>query len=101
MRPAQRGVGPLLSRLEPTHHRGPIRSLVGGRPGGMPDLAPKVALQTGGREGKSFRLRNGHHSAGIGGGIHLELEGWIGFHLGEKSGELGFGHRDVFLTLRL
>ncbi len=57
--------------------------------GGLP---PEVALQAGWREGKAFRLGDGHHGAGIGGGVHLELEGRIGFHLGEKRRELGFGH---------
>lgn len=54
-------------------------------------LAPEVALQAGWRESKTFRLGDGHHGAGIGGGFHLKLEGWIGLHLGEKRRELGFG----------
>ena len=54
--------------------------------------APDVAGQTGWRESEPFSQGNRHDCAGIGGGIHLELEGGIGFHFGKKGGELGFGH---------
>ena len=54
--------------------------------------AADVAGQTGWRESEPFSQGNRHDCAGIGGRIHLELEGGIGFHLGKKGGELGFGH---------
>ena len=63
----------------------------------VPRLAPKVARQTGRREGKPFCKGNSHHGARIGSGIDLELKGWGGIHLGEKSGELGFGHGNFLL----
>lgn len=73
----------------------------GSSPAGLRLLAPEMAGQAGWREGKPLSLGDGHDSAGVGGGIHLELEGRGGFHLGEKRGELGFGHGIHLLTLRL
>ena len=37
---------------------------------------------------------DGHHCVGIAGFVHLELEGRIGLHLGQKVGELYFSQRD-------
>jgi hypothetical protein len=67
----------------------PLEILPPLEPSGPDALAAQVASQAGRGEGKPFSLGNGHDGAGIGGGIDLELEGWIGFHLGEKSSELG------------
>jgi hypothetical protein len=44
-----------------------------------------VARQAGWGEQEAFRLGDGSHIARITGFIHLELEGGIGLHLGQKG----------------
>lgn len=61
-----------------------------GYPGPTSLSAPQVARQAGRGEQEAFRLGDGRHGAGIAGFIHLELEGGIGLHLGQKGGELCF-----------
>jgi hypothetical protein len=43
----------------------------------------------------TFGERDGDHGIGVSGRIHTGLEGRIGRHLGEESGELGFGHGTI------
>jgi hypothetical protein len=61
-----------------------------GQPGPTSFSAPQVARQAGWGEQEAFRLGDGSHGGGIAGFIHLELEGWIGLHLGQKGVELCF-----------
>lgn len=49
-----------------------------------------MAAEAGRREQEAFRLSDRHHSAGIGGGIHLQFQGDIGVDPGQEGDQLGF-----------
>ena len=88
--------GPGLSQSDRTHGDLTRGSTVWVVPGqdrlalGPSSSAPLVTAEAGRRKQEAFGLGDGDDGAGIGGGIHLELEGGIGVDFGEESNQLGF-----------